>query len=214
MFGTSWGQALPTILLGLVGLWLAHNYRRQIKLKLAERQADAYSRLWELTGRALPDRTSPLDRAERTALYQEMVQWYIEDGNGIFLSMPSRDLYVAVRSNLVYPNSLIKPAQLANELVSMPEADAELRRGCVSIRQISLLRTQLKTDLTIHYGYDYYSDLRADDRAFLKSCGLSLWRKPWRRRLFTRAGRRDANPCVCGMCDPAHSRRGREPSVT
>jgi hypothetical protein len=61
----SWGQAVATVFLGLVGLWLAHNYRRQIRLKLAERQVDSYIRLWKLTASATPERTTPLDHVER-----------------------------------------------------------------------------------------------------------------------------------------------------
>ena len=30
----TWGQVVPTLFLGLVGLWLAHNYRRQVRLSL------------------------------------------------------------------------------------------------------------------------------------------------------------------------------------
>lgn len=77
----SWGQAAGAILLGLVGLWLANNYRRQIRLKLAERQVDSYIRLWKLTALATPDRTEPLDHVERQKLYDEMVRWYFEDGD-------------------------------------------------------------------------------------------------------------------------------------
>jgi hypothetical protein len=169
-------------------------------LKLAERQVDSYARLWDITGVALPDRQTPLDRVEREKLYDEMIKWYVESGNGIFLSVPSRDLYVGVRTNLVCRNDSVKPATLATELSRLPAADAERRRGCVSIRQMSLLRTQLKTDLAIHYGYSYFRALGPDDRAFLKSCGLSPWRRPWRPRLLAAAGRADPNPCVCGMC--------------
>lgn len=202
MIEATWVQAAGTAFLGAVGVWLAHNYRRQVKLKLAERQADSYVRLWELTGVALPDRVTPLDRGERQRLYDEMIRWYIHDGNGIFLPSPTRDLYVAVRSNLVCPTTSVKPATLANELVRLPDSDAELRRGCVSIRQISLLRTQLKMDMAIHYNYRYFSDLRPDDREFLKSCGLSLWRRPWRPRLLTQSPRASPNRCVCGSCPP------------
>ena len=66
MAGAIWAQLTGTIFLGLVGLWLAHNYRRQIRLKLAERQVDAYVSLWKLTAIATP---SPTDSARsfRTA---------------------------------------------------------------------------------------------------------------------------------------------------
>ena len=195
-----WVQAAATVLLGLVGLWLANNYRRQIRLKLVERQVDSYMRLWTITAPATPDRATPLDQSERQELYEAMIRWYFVDGDGIFASAATRDLFVAVRSNLVCPVESIKPKILAGELSALPQADVERRRGCVSNRQASLLRAQLKADLALHFAFDYYSDLRPDDRAFLKDCGLSLWRRPWRRHLLGSSGRAASNPCVCGLC--------------
>ena len=112
-----------------------------------------------------------------------MVDWYFRTGGGIFLPGATRNLFVGVRSNLVCPIPSMKPASLAEELAGLSDADAERRRGCVVIRQVSLLRTQLKSDVDLHFGFSYYSALRADDRAFLKSCGISPWRKPWRHDL-------------------------------
>jgi hypothetical protein len=200
LLDAGWAQVAATVFLGLVGLWVAHNYRRQIRLKLAERQVDAYMKLWVLTALATPERTTPLDGTERQRLYDEMMRWYFEDGNGIFMSRPTRNLMVGVRSNLVCPTASIQPPLLAAELARLPEAEADRRRGCALIRQASLLRTQLETDLNMHFGFHYYSDLRPDDRAFLESCGLSPWRMPWRRRLFGPSGRAGPNPCVCGGC--------------
>jgi hypothetical protein len=198
----SWAPAMATVFLGLVGLWLAHNYRRQVRVRLAERQVDCYLRLWKLTSVATPERTTPMDAGERRGLYEAMVRWYFDDGDGIFLSPATRNLFVGMRSNLVCPVEALQPPALARELTALDDAEAERRRGCVSIRQASLLRTQLKTDLDLHLGYVYYSDLGNDDRAFLRSCGLPLWRKPWRRRLLRVSGRHGLNPCVCGACRP------------
>jgi hypothetical protein len=203
--GAIWGQVIATVFLGLAGLWLAHNYRRQIRLKLAERQLDSYVRLWKLTASATPERTTPLDHVERQRLYDEMVRWYFDEGDGIFVSPATRNLFIGVRSNLTCPVGSIKPTVLGKELTASADGDAERRRGCVSIRQLSLLRTQLKTDLAMHFGVDYYSDLRPDDRLFLKSCGLSLWRRPWQPRLFRSSRRAGPNPCVCGICTQSSS---------
>jgi len=148
----NWAQVVGTVFVGVVGLWVAHNYRRQIRLKLAERQVDAYTTLWTTTGSATPERTTPLDRDERQKLYDSMVDWYFHTGSGIFLPGVTRNLFVGVRSNLVCPIPSLKPASLAKELSSLPEADAERWRGCVVIRQVSLLRTQLKSDLDLHSG--------------------------------------------------------------
>lgn len=198
----TWGQVVPTLFLGLVGLWLAHNYRRQVRLKLAERQLDSYLRLWTLTALATPERATPLGHNERQELYAQLVSWYFDEGHGIFVSQAARDIFVAFRSNLTCAVESLKPSILAEELALLPEAEAERRRGCVSIRQASLLRTQLKTDLTVRFGFRYYSELRPDDRAFLRSCGLSPWRRPWRPPLRRSSGRPGFNPCVCGTCAP------------
>ena len=202
----NWVQAVGTVLLGLVALWFAHNYRRQIRLKLAERQVDSYMRLWALTAPATPFRTTALDPVERQKLYEDMSQWYFDDGDGIFASAATRDLFVGVHSNLVCPIGSITPPVLARELAALPAAEAERRRGCAIVRQMSLLRTQLKTDLTMHFGFDYYSDLHPDDRAFLRNCGLSPWRRPWRPRLFRPSDRASTTSCVCGGCPASPGR--------
>jgi hypothetical protein len=199
----AWSQAIGTIFVGFAGLWLAYSYRRQARLKLAERQVDSYQELWRLTARATPERDTPLSPDERQTIYDDMILWYYEHGNGIFASAKTRDVFIGVRSNLVCPTRSIRPTALATELVELSDAQAERRRGCVSIRQASLLRMQLKTDLNLHFGFTYYSHLRPDDRAFLRSCGLSAWRRPWRARLFHRSGRGGPNPCVCGLCGTA-----------
>ncbi len=150
---TNWSQVAGTIFLGLVGLWLAHNYRRQIRLKLAERQADAYMRLWTLTSAASPGRLTPPDRAERQKLADEINRWYFDEGAGIFVSAPTRDLLIGVLANLVGPIGALRPVALAEELAGLPEPEAERRRGCAIVRQMSLLRTQLKTDLAMHFSF-------------------------------------------------------------
>lgn len=195
-----WSQAAGTVFLGLVGLWLAHNFRRQIRVKLAERQVDAYVRLWTLTASATPGRPEPLDAVERQSLCAEMNRWYFDDGFGVFMPQPTRDLFVAVAANLICPVDSMKPAMLGTELADLPAAEAERRRGCASIRQVSLLRTQLKIDLAMHLGFRHYSDIHPDDRAFLRGCGISPWRRPWRQRLFRTADRAGASSCVCGGC--------------
>ena len=197
---TAWVQAAGTVLLGLVGLWFAHSYRRQIRLKLAERQVESYLRLWSLTASASPVRRTPLGAVERQKIHDDMSRWYFEDGDGMFTSAAVRDLFIGVHINLVCPLNLMKPAVLAEELSALPTADAERRRGCAAIRQLSLLRTQLKRDVATHFGVDHYSRLHPDDRMFLRNCGLSPWRRPWRWRWFRPVDRPVVVPCVCGGC--------------
>lgn len=55
---TALSQVAGTAFVGVVGLWLAHNYRRQVGLKLAERRIDAYIKLWTLLAVATPLRTT------------------------------------------------------------------------------------------------------------------------------------------------------------
>ena len=196
----SWIQAASTIFLGLVGLWLAQNYRRQVRLKLADRQADSYLCLWKLTALATPERTTPLSDVECQELRDRMNHWYHDDGNGIFMSPTTRDLFLGLRSNLVCPIGSMKPTVLGTELATLPKDEAERRRGCIVIRQASLLRTQLKNDVSMHFGLATYSDLRPEDRAFLRSCGISTWRRPWRSKLFGPSVPPRHHACLCDMC--------------
>jgi hypothetical protein len=212
MFDPNWAQAAGTAILAVVGLWLAHNYRRQVGLKLAERRIDAYMRLWAVLAVASPGRTTPLDSVERQKLHDEMYRWYFDEGNGIFMSTPARDLWVAVSTNLACPAASVRPPTLAAELTRLTEAEADRRRGCACISQASLLRHQLKTDLNLHNGLYYYPGLRMGDRDFLKSCGISPWRRPWRRPLWRTRRRAPNRPsatrayvtdlCICGVCQP------------
>jgi hypothetical protein len=196
-----WSQMIGTVFLGLVGLWLAHNIRRQIRVKLAERRVDAYAQLWSLTAIAIPTRSTPLDAVERSTLCGDINRWFFHDGNGIFMPRVTRDLLVAVQHNLICPVGSIKPEALAAQLTELPGEEAERRRGCASIRQVSLLRTQLKVDLSLHAGFRHLSDIHPVDLAFLRTCGLSPWRQPWRQQRFRIAGRAGPNSCICGTCD-------------
>jgi hypothetical protein len=193
-----WAQAIGTVFLALVGLWLAHNYRRQVGLKLAERRIDAYMGLWALMADASPGRTEPLDQDERQRLRDDMNRWYFAEGNGIFMSTPARDLWVAVQANLTCPVESMRPPSL----VGLADEDAERRRGCVCISQVSLLRHQMKADVNLHADLYYHTGLRVEDRDFLLACGLSPRRRPWRR---ARMRMRTTPPtmCVCGGCPTA-----------
>ncbi|MFF5296541.1 hypothetical protein [Paractinoplanes globisporus] len=203
MSGVGWAQAAATLFVGFVGLWLVHSYRRQARLKLIERQLDAYQKLWTLTAPATPERTTPMTGPERVEVHDAMVNWYFTDGDGIFASAPTRDIFVAFRTNLVCPVESMVPRSLAADLAQLPAADAERRRGCVAIRQASLLRAQLKADLSLHFGLNYYSRLLPEDRAFLTSCGISTRRRPWRSSPVRKPRLAGVNNCVCGLCPTA-----------
>ncbi len=51
-----WASTAVTLFLGIVGLILANSYRRQTRLRLAERRLDVYGKLWALTEVASPVR--------------------------------------------------------------------------------------------------------------------------------------------------------------
>src|SRR5690349_13708384 len=52
----NWLIGAATVVVAVVGLWLAHSYRRQMVLRLSQTRLEAYSRLWEITGVAAPTR--------------------------------------------------------------------------------------------------------------------------------------------------------------
>jgi hypothetical protein len=201
MMAAVWAQLAATIFLGMVGLWVAYNYRSQIRLKLAERQVDSYVSLWRLTAVATPSRTTPLDRSERQGLYKAMSEWYFDEGHGILVPVETRSIFLAYQSNLICPVADVVPETLAAELGALPDADAERRRGCTSMRHATLLRNKLKNDLTLHANFVlYYNELRSDELEFLRRCGLPPEQKPWRLRESRASGLARPMPCVCGLC--------------
>jgi hypothetical protein len=198
----TWTQLAGTIFLGLVGLWVGYNYRSQIRLKLAERQVDSYVGLWQLTAIATPSRMTPLDRSERQSMHKAMNKWYFDEGHGILVPVKTRSIFLSYQSNLICSATDMMPPILAAELGSLPDADAERRRGCVSVRHATLLRNQLKNDLSLHSSFVLYYELRSDEGAFLRSCGLLPDQAPWRPRRFRASAIAGPMSCVCGLCSP------------
>jgi len=195
---TSLIQAAGTVLIGVVGLLLANSYARQVKIRLVDRLVEAYSRLWEITEVAPVG--SRLDQQQRAALHEAMRAWYFKHGDGMFLNPRTRDLYLAVRNNLVCDIADMLPEPLRDSLAALPDTDAERRRSCITTRQISLLRTQLKFDLSIYWDFHNYRRIRSDDRALLRSCDISPERTRWSRPVARRRAESLAHPCVCGLC--------------
>lgn len=150
-------------------------------LKLSETRLEAYSRLWEISGVAAPTRLDGwgddgyLLLDERRALWAAMTDWYYADGGGMLLTATTKDVYLNVKRNLICESSELRPAGLAdriNEELRLP-AGHELEdklRGTLAIRLISLLRTQLKSDLAI-YGATYSGKLNDYERFFLLHSG-------------------------------------------
>ena len=196
---TSLIQAAGTVLIGVVGLLLANSYARQVKIRLVDRLVEAYSRLWEATEVASVG-SRGLDRQQRESLYEAMRVWYFKHGDGMFLYPRTRDLYLAVRNNLVCDIADVLPGPLRDSLAALADDDAERRRGCIATRQISLLRTQMKFDLSIYWDFHNYRRIRSDDRALLRSCDISPGRTRWSRPVAHRRVESLAHPCVCGLC--------------
>lgn len=176
--------ALGTLGLAVVGAWAAHSYRRRMRFELAEARRAAYAALWEITGLAAPTRLDTggidgyLTRAERQTLYQAMTNWYYEDGNGMLLEDTTRNVYLNGKHNLVCATDKFRPQQAWDDIKADLPIDDERARGVLSIRQVSLLRTQLKSDLAI-FGQTYTRKLARHERRFLEECGIDLRAKPW-----------------------------------
>ena len=170
------------------GLFFAHNYRHQMRMQLAEARRAAYSALWEITGMAKPTRLTPLGmqrpltQRERRHLYEQMTDWYYRDGNGLLLATGSQAIYLKAKHNLVCEEAELQPPTLLGTLRSDVgcSPDNDNLRSCLSIRQLSLLRTELKADLAI-YGSMTTDALRAHEREFLENCKVDLRSPQWRR---------------------------------
>lgn len=112
-----------------------------------------------------------------------MTDWYYADGGGMLLTATAKDVYLKVKHNLICESSDLRPKGLAdwiNEEIGLPtgqELDDKVR-GTLAIRLISLLRTQLKSDLAI-YGATYSGKLNDYERFFLIESEVDLRSKAW-----------------------------------
>jgi hypothetical protein len=164
-----WIIGAATLVVTAVGLWLANSYRRQISLKLAQTRLEAYSRLWEITGIAAPTRLAGwgddghLRVEERREIWAAMTNWYYASGGGMLLTAITKKVYLNVKHDLVCKPSDLRHAHLADQITKAlglsesHELDDKVM-GTLAIRLISLLRTQLKSDLAI-YGPTYPDEL-------------------------------------------------------
>ena len=143
-------QLVITALVALIGLYLAHSYRRQQRLRVAERRLDAYGALWKLMEDARPtrikdvsvDTQGPLTRDEARKLYSKMTEWYFGSGNGLLLTDETKNLYLRVKK------------RLGDYAVGDDPPSEE--EGKQRIMEIGLLRAQMRLDLDI-YSVPYLS---------------------------------------------------------
>ncbi|MGZ8919127.1 MAG: hypothetical protein ACXW0T_12975 [Methylobacter sp.] len=177
-------DVVVTLILGLIGYYLANSYRRKIALSVAEKRLAAYSALWNRMVIASPVRQSewmdePLTSKERNELFKDFTAWYYENGNGMLLGGGTRTIYLRVKDNLVCPIDYYEPESIRTRLKMMSYEEQEKERGRLSIRQLSLLRSRMKADLEV-YGPPYHNKLDDDAKAFLRWCGEDLTSKVWK----------------------------------
>jgi hypothetical protein len=178
---------IVTSALAIIGLYLAHSYRRQTTLRVAERRLSVYATLWDKMGLATPVRIvkwniqQPLTAKEREELFRTLTAWYFENGNGMLLGDGTRSIYLCVKDNLVCPLEFYEPQSIREKLQKLRPEEQGQARGKLAIRQLSLLRTRMRADLSI-YGVPYHSGLDEDDKALLRHCREKLSAKPWASR--------------------------------
>jgi hypothetical protein len=193
-------QALATIFLGVVGLWVGNNYRRQMRNSLTPQAAGAYARLWEATAPSTPADDDPLSLEQRAELAKAMHEWYFRDGSGMYLPDTSRRLFFVIVSNLTCEVGKFAPASLAPRLNDRNPHVVEKVRGCASKRQMSLLRTQLKNDMAVYYSTATFNYLRDDERELLASSGIRPGFTALPMALLLRPARTNYGSCYCDTC--------------
>ena len=180
---SDWVGILVTFALGLAGLSVFFRTRQETAAKVAEGRLEAYKALWKATAPAAPMeaglRMPQLDAAGRSTLYDALTAWHFVDGHGLLLSAGTRALYLTAKLNLVCEVDEFQPAALRPRLGALLPADLDRERGRLSVRQLSLVRTAMRADPAI-FAKPRGRRLTEEDRAFLRACGVSLWRRPWR----------------------------------
>ncbi len=94
-----------------------------------------------------------------------MTHWYFHEGNGMLLREETKELYLEAKRRL-------------GSYAAGGGQDWE-REGERRIRELSLLRTQMKSDLAI-YGIPYVGEPGPDDKAFLRAAHIDpdRWDQP------------------------------------
>ena|SRR5215469_12346160 len=185
--------AAAAVVLSGVGLWAAQNYRRQLRVKLAEQLFKAYISLWEITGQLTMRTAVTMDATKRKTIATAMEDWYFSRGYGLLMPPTTRKLYFAIMQDLSFPLEEAVPESLRKKVLRLPKERHNLVMACACQRYLSLLRTQLKDDLAV---YGRISNRRriSDERELLSSCGISPGSPASQRYPST-------NRCICGTCD-------------
>ncbi len=182
------GEIIATLLVAGVGLYLANNYRQQVRQKTTDGRIESYKKLWEITQVASPMRKNSwhegrykglLSYDERKALYASMTDWYYREGNGIFLGDSTRRMYLNAKYNLLCPMEELRPKELKERLQKLNKDELHAARADLCIRQLSLLRHRLRVDLQV-FGSAFFNKINEDDKLFLSFCGEDWNKKHWK----------------------------------
>ena len=130
-------KALMGVLLLIIGLWINKKLERYkigleesvgTRVRIAERRLPSYRQLWEITQPTTKARKADLSMPAREKLYEKLCTWYYQEGNGIFLSNKTRDLYLSAREDLIKES-------VSNEAIT---------------ETFSTLRTEIKNEIGIY----------------------------------------------------------------
>ena len=195
-----WLKDGATVILAFVGLWLANSYRLRMRASLSSRITDAYARLWTATRVRHPgDLVEPADRQR---LVDAMQAWYFDDGNGIFMPVTTRRLFHEVIKNLKATDvAALTCSSTRQNFAALSPDELSVGLSCVAKRYMSLLRTQIKTDIAIHVPSSTLRYLRADEYEVLSTSGIRLSlleRLSSRFRVLPSRG--TVARCLCGHC--------------
>lgn len=180
---SDWVGLLVTVALGVAGLSVFFRARQETAARVAEGRLEAYTALWKAMSPAQPmagviGMPYP-DASARRTLFDALTVWYFDQGHGLMLSSRTRALYLTAKKNLVCDVVAFQPESSRAALAALAPTQLDAERGRLSVRQLSLVRTAMRADLAI-FAKPWGSKLGDEDRAFLRACGLSPWRRPWR----------------------------------
>lgn len=196
---TEWTQAVSTVVLGVIGLWIANNYRRQVRASLSLRVSEAFSRLWEISGETRFIKYWAIDEVARKTVAAEMRDWYFKHGDGMYLTAVSRSMFFDIAETLEGNPENMHPESVRRQFEKLSQPDREKYLACVCRRQLSLLRTQLKNDLAVYDEGAMFSFLRPDEKELLADCYIRPSRRILRKR--STVARRKESVCTCKICD-------------
>lgn len=186
-----WVGIAVTALLTIAALYYGQSLRRrmsaEVTAKVAEKRFDAYAALRQRMKTASPMRNTPLTPGERSQLFEDLTDWYYDNGHGMLLTEQTRNIYLKAKRNLTCPVEKLDPPSFRKQVAL--EGDAA--RSSESIRQLSLLRTSMRADVEI-YTQPYEEELSPDDIEFFRACKVDLDRPPWRDAVLQESTHADA----------------------